>query len=104
MGVTQRIGLSVRVLAAAAWAWLMVVCGWWAILSGPLEWPILRGMSLLSGLTMAAGGQLVFMVLVADRVFPGASRRMMLGLELVSFLAFLAGLGAVLWALAAGGR
>ena len=33
----------------------------------------------------------------------GASRRMMLGLELASFLAFLAGLGAVLWALAAGG-
>jgi hypothetical protein len=103
VGVTQRIGLGVRVVAAASWAWLMVMCGWWAILSGPHEWPIFRGVSLLSGLTMAAGGQLVFMVLVADRVFPGASRRMMLALELVSFLAFLSGLGAVLWALQAGG-
>lgn len=89
-------------VAAAAWAWLMVVCGWWAVLSGPREWPILKGVCLLAGVTMAAGGQLVFMVLVADRVFPGASRRLMLGLELASFLAFLGGLGAVLWALQAG--
>lgn len=102
MGLTQRISLGVRLIASAAWAWLMVVSGWWAVLSGPREWPILKGVSLLGGITMAAGGQLVFMVLVADRLFPYASRRLMLGLELASFLAFLGGLGAVLWVLQAG--
>lgn len=103
MELTQRISLAVRLAAAAAWAWLMLICGWWAILSGPQEWPILKGISFLGGVTMAAGGQLVFMVLVADRLFPYASRRLMLGLELASFLTFLSGLGAVLWALQAGG-
>lgn len=103
MGLTRRISLAVRLVAAAAWAWLMVVCGWWAVLSGPREWPILRGVNLPAGLAMAAGGQLVFMVLVADRLFPSASRRLLLGLELACFLAFLGCLGAVIWNLQAGG-
>lgn len=44
------------------------------------------------GVALAAAGQLVFLVLVADRFFPRANRRLVMVSELVVFVLFLAGL------------
>jgi len=51
------------------------------------------GVRVVLGLTAVAGGHLVFMCLVADRVFPLASRRLVWWSELSVSAAVFAGLG-----------
>jgi hypothetical protein len=48
-----------------------------------------------TGLSLAAAGQFVFLVLVADRFFPGANRRLVIVSESVVFALFLVGLASV---------
>ncbi len=60
------------------------------VLSG---WPrgYSAGVSGWLGVTALAGGQFVFMVLVSDRLFPRASRPLVLVVEGLTLLVFLAG-------------
>lgn len=65
--------------------------GLWAIFdfskgfTGGLRWPII-----VLGLSSLAGAQLVFMVLVADRLFPSVGRRVGVWfVEMAVFLVFL---------------
>lgn len=87
---------------ATAWAGVMTVLGLGAMLSAPGRWPLFEPHLLLVGVMLLAGGQYVFMVLVADPAFPAASRRMTLSMELTCLGVFLTGLIGVLWLLAAG--
>jgi hypothetical protein len=87
---------------ATAWAGVMTVLGLGALLSAPARWPLFEPHLLLVGVMLLAGGQYVFMVLVADRAFPSASQRLTMSMELTSLGLFLAGLAGVLWLLTAG--
>ncbi|MFG0305979.1 MAG: hypothetical protein ACF8Q5_07160 [Phycisphaerales bacterium JB040] len=88
MESTRRVWLVLLVAVAGAWsvslvaggAWLM---GWDGLLAGGEEpAPVRLGRRSVGALGVA-GGQLVFLCLVADRVFPGASRRLRWCLELL---------------------
>lgn len=88
MESTRRVWLVLLVVVAGVWsvslaaggAWVL---GWDGLLSGGTETaPVRLGRKSLGALGLA-GGQLVFLCLVADRVFPGASRRLRWCLELM---------------------
>jgi hypothetical protein len=74
--------LATSILAGGLWAGWLVVLGLWLIWVGqlreasPVPWVPL-------GVFFVAGGQFVFMVLVADRVFRGALSAGRSALELV---------------------
>jgi hypothetical protein len=70
----------------------MQVLGLAALFSGPSRWPLFAPYLLLAGTMLLAGGHYVFLVLVADRVFPGASPRLTLPIELAALALFLFGL------------
>ncbi len=89
---TQRITLAVRSAAFSLWAALLTITGLWVVFTAPDEWPILRPLCLLGGLSLVGAGQFLFMMLVADRLFPRASRPVVRALESGSFLLFLGGL------------
>lgn len=81
----------------------MVLSGLWIVFILPEQLPqVNSAMSAAAGLAIAAGGQFVFMILVADRVYPRASRRVTALTEGAAFLAFAVGLGLAIWALTTG--
>lgn len=79
-------------VAATGWSGAMQVLGLAAVFTGPSRWPIFAPYLLLGGTALIAGGQYVFLVLVADRVFPAASPRVTLPIELASLGVFVGGL------------
>lgn len=98
MNVSRRASLTLRFIAATAWAAVMVLSGLWVIFSVPTQVPILKpSWCVASGLAVAAGGQFVFMILVADRLFPSADRRLVGLVEAACFLAFVGGVGLTAW-------
>jgi hypothetical protein len=83
-----RIALA---LASCVWAAVLVAAGLGTLTS--LRPGGLSGLERLgTGVAMAAAGQFVFLVLVADRLFPRANRRLVIVAEAVVFALFLAGL------------
>lgn len=53
----------------------------------------------MGGVALLAGGQFLFLVLVADRAFPRASSGLVWAIEVLLFSAFIVGLGAALYLL-----
>lgn len=88
MRLTQRLGLTLRIVAGSAWAAAMVIAGILVLCSSrellghmaPIRWSV--------GVALAAGGLFVFMVLVADRWFRRAARPMIWTAELACLGAF----------------
>lgn len=78
-------------VAACVWAAVMLWAGLAMLTSlRPLG---LSGLSRVgAGLTLAAAGQFVFLVLVADRFFPHAHRRLVMAAEAFVFAVFMIGL------------
>lgn len=80
------------VLTAMPWAVLMVVGGLWlltggtsAVLALSMNEPgAVLGVVQVGGVFWIAAGQLLFMSLVADRLFPWASRRLVASFEVVT--------------------
>ncbi len=103
MSNRRMMSLGVLSLVTVPWALAMSVLGLWlispegsAVLPGVLAEPAVSG---FSGVSALACGQLVFMVCVCDRVFPRASRRLVIlieGLTGLVFVGVLAGLGVLL--------
>lgn len=88
-------GLTLTILASLAtgWAAAMVMAGLWFLVVATGRWRELSGPLGVFGITVIAGGQYVFMVLVANRVFPLAARRPFVWwLEIFTLVAFLLGL------------
>ncbi|MEA5557614.1 hypothetical protein [Nodularia spumigena] len=85
--------MSIILLSASAtpWALLLTVAGLWLATIGASQWPSMSAPCLLGGLASLAAGQFVFACLVADRVFPGADRRLVLGFEILTCVALLLG-------------
>lgn len=96
--MSRRASLVVRFVAATAWAAVLVLSGLWVMFSVPMQVPILKpSWCVPFGLAVAAGGQFVFMILVADRMFPSADRRLVGLIEAACFLAFVGGVGLTAW-------
>ncbi|MEO0629354.1 MAG: hypothetical protein AAFY46_01335 [Planctomycetota bacterium] len=80
MPLVRRVSLSILTLLATLWAGLLVFFGCslavrgvpgWLMTSTGLDTPTWRFL----GAAIFLGGQFVFMFLVADRLFPRATRR-----------------------------
>ncbi|MFO0835624.1 MAG: hypothetical protein U0638_11685 [Phycisphaerales bacterium] len=98
----KRVGTAVRAAVATTWAATLLLTGLWVVMNGPERWPVPRELCLMGGSALLAGGQFLFLVLVADRAFPRASSRLVWGVEVLLFAAFVVGLGAALYMLAVG--
>jgi hypothetical protein len=91
MSVTRGASLSVLSALATAWAGALVVAGL-ALLTGSMgRWAMLGWGGVIGGITIIAGGQLVFMALVADRLFPAAARGVIGWIEVATCLVVFAG-------------
>lgn len=88
--------LSLATLAAIAtpWAGAMTLAGLWLLAGGPEAERIPQGFRFVLGMTAIAAGQLVFMCLVADRVFPLADRRAVWWVEVFTCVVLF---GGALW-------
>jgi hypothetical protein len=86
--------LTIVALAASGWAAVMAVAGLRVVLDyGPGVGPEMRGPVLLGGVAILAVAQFVFMVAVADRLFPAVGGRLIVWLaEMGMFLVALAGI------------
>lgn len=95
--------MTVGLLAASAtpWALLLAVGGFWLCAVGAEQWPAMEGACRTGGIASVAAGQLVFTCLVADRFFPGADRRLVGWIEILTcgvlLLAVLAVLVRISW-------
>ncbi len=81
---SRRVSLSLLALAATPWAALLVLAGLWLLMiasdhPGLGPWPRVVG-----GVTAVGAGMLVFMCLVADRLFPRASRAVVASVEMAA--------------------
>ncbi|MBM4108560.1 MAG: hypothetical protein FJ255_07070 [Phycisphaerae bacterium] len=88
--------LALGNVAATGWAGAMQVLGLAAVFTAPSRWPIFAPHLLLAGTVLVAGGHYVFLVLVADRVFPLASPRVTLPVEVAALAVFLIGMALLL--------
>ncbi len=75
MSLSRSVSLGVLVSIASAWAACMVFPGLWLLLESPRTMFLSFPTSAMFGILCIAAGNFVFMVLVADRVFPSVSRR-----------------------------
>lgn len=96
----HRANLAALLTMGTLWAGLLVVSGSLIALAAASVLPGARGPANLFGLTIVAAGEYVFLVVVASRVFPQASARLLAGTELflasVMFILALAALAALL--------
>lgn len=88
MRLTQRLGLTLRIVAGTAWASAMAIAGILVLCSPRELLGHLASIRWSVGVALAAGGLFVFMVLVADRWFRRADRPMIWTAELVCLGAF----------------
>jgi len=98
---TSSHGSVVLMLASLAWAMLMLLLGLGSMVFGVGIVPIPVSAAWFLGLSGVAGGQFVFMVLVADRIVPRAPRSLVGTAELGAFVVFVLGIATVgyLWAM-----
>ncbi len=103
MNLTRTASAALRTIVFTAWSLAMTVVGLWLIWGKPLDLPMLRPVFLSLGVMSVAGGQVLFMFMVADRLFPRASPRVVGMLEICCLSAFLAGATSFIWIYSAGG-
>ncbi|MFN0131011.1 MAG: hypothetical protein ACKVW3_00510 [Phycisphaerales bacterium] len=104
MSVQRGISMAVLGVLATAWAGALVIAGLWLVIDAPRSWAVSPGALRSAGAASIAGGGLVFMVLVADRLFPAVGRRMsMWTLEMLGFAAFVVGVSGCVVAVLQGG-
>ncbi|TVQ61616.1 MAG: hypothetical protein EA378_07650 [Phycisphaerales bacterium] len=93
--------LSVLVLTATPWAAVLSFAGLVlllapALLPGPLQ-ELSGSVRVLIGLLGLASGQLVFSCLVADRLFPSASRPVVWASEIATCVVLFAAFSLLVW-------
>lgn len=103
MNLSRTASATLRTIVFTAWSLAMTVVGLWLIWGRPLDLPMLRPVFLSLGVMSFAGGQVLFMFMVADRLFPRASPRIVGMLEICCLSAFLAGTTSFVWIYTAGG-
>lgn len=95
--------VTVRAGVFSAWSLALSVVGLWLLISEPAGLPGLVPVSTSAGLAALAGGQVLFMTMVADRYFPRAHPRLVATLEVLAAGLFLAGATAFVWLFISGG-
>lgn len=92
MSLPRAVSLSLVTCVAVVWASALFLAGLWLLFSVPGRLPALSAPCQVGGWAAIAAGQFVFMVLVADRLFPLVGRRPMTWVvEMACFLIFLGG-------------
>jgi hypothetical protein len=86
-----------RAAVFSAWALTLSLVGLWLLGSPRDELPALRPVFLSAGLSALAGGQILFMTMVADRSFPKALPRLIAALEMLASAVFVASASAFAW-------
>lgn len=71
----RGVSLAIVVAVALPWALGLSLVGLWLLTSGREVWPRAGVAAGFAGMTLVAAGQLVFLVFVADRLYPTAARR-----------------------------
>lgn len=94
----RRFSLTLLLVLGSVWALLLVLGGAWLLGAAPAvwSWPDAHALR-TSGLCAIAAGQLVFLAFVADRLFPGVSRRLVLCTQVPLCVVLFAGLGVLAW-------
>lgn len=92
MHAKRRISLALLVSVAAPWAALLAVSGLSLLFAGPRLAALGETPRIVLGLAAWAAGQLVFMCLIADRLFPLASRRAVWWIEIFTSTLMIASL------------
>ena len=103
MNLRRTSTLAFRAAAFSAWALALSVVGLWLLLSPPRDLVALRPVFVSGGLAAVAGGQVLFMTMVADRFFPRALPRLVAGIEILAAALFIAGAAAFAWLYLTGG-
>lgn len=103
--VSARFHRGALLVLATAWAAAMASAGFWVTLEAPRMFSSIPGtIRIQMGLAGILGGAFLFMVLVADRLFPRADRRVVTAAEAITFLGFLVGLiVSGVWLVSSGG-
>lgn len=96
MRLTRRVTVGLLAASATPWALLLAVGGLWLCAIGAARWPGMAGPCRMGGFASVAAGQLVFACLVADRFFPGADRRLVGWIEILTSAALLVAVVAML--------
>lgn len=99
----HRLNLLGLLALGTLWAMVLVIGGAVVAAAPPSAWGWMGGAARLAGLTAIAGGQFVFLVVVADRVCPGANRGVVASVEGIAGGLFALGLVGVVVALTVGG-
>lgn len=97
MRVPRAVSLGLVTLVATPWAAALTIGGLWLCMEGTARWPAFAEVVLVSGVTLAAAGQHVFLACVADRIFPAGARFLGPWIELPICLIVLLGAGAMVW-------
>lgn len=95
MRLARRYTLVLLAASATPWGLLLSVGGLWLLLIGSEAWAGVRDACRAGGIASIAAGQLVFCCLVADKCFPGADRRLVGWIEILTCVVML-GAAAVL--------
>ncbi|GJM19025.1 MAG: hypothetical protein DHS20C14_12380 [Phycisphaeraceae bacterium] len=98
MTTARRLSLTLVVALGLAWSLLLALGGAWVLGTGHALWgeswaPLTRS----AGAAGMLGGTLVFLTCVADRVYPSASRRLVLLAEVPVCVFLFVGIGVVVW-------
>lgn len=84
MRIARRYTLLLLAVSATPWALLLSVGGIWLLAVGAEAWAGMAGACRTGGVASMAAGQLVFACLVADKCFPGADRRLVGWIEILT--------------------
>ena len=103
MKTTRTLSKGILALTSTVWGASLLAGGLWVAVHGRRWLDVPPRLLLAAGLAASAGGLFVFMVLVADRWFPRASRRVIAVVEWSTFVAFVvAGIFAGAWLIISG--
>ena len=100
---TSTMQSAVLIALGALWSVLLVVGGALVATRSSSALPTLSPVLACGGITAMIAGQFVFLVVVADRIFPNVQRRIALVSEAILAAALVAGLAATITLLRTGG-
>ena len=90
MSLPRSVSLAALVIVGSAWAAILVELALWLMIDGPRSLTVPLRLRLLGGLSAVCAGLVIFMLIVADRLFPGVGRRgSMWKVEMATMLTFL---------------
>lgn len=99
MTTARKLSMSLVVALGVVWSLLLAFGGAWLAGNGHAVWGAsLAQITRIGGLVGVLAGMVVFLVCVADRVFPRASRKVTLAAEVPLCVMLFVGIGVMVWA------